>query len=159
MPRDCREALDLLAAGMDDTACHDFRAIRQVAMCDAWHRMEARGVVTAQSFGDALRDSWATIHTRCEPHGGAVPESGFLRPAGQRAPTGPYNAIAPQVAHVYELRVDGRPAGVIVQEVDGTMTSCVGGDCRTLAGGDPDQRAFVSALNLMSGGRLEARPL
>jgi hypothetical protein len=145
---DCAGALDRLAAGLDAQTCHDFRGIREVAMCAAWQGMRSRPQ-TWSGFGQALRDSWARIRTDCAAHGGTAPESGFLQP------TAP--AATPQVSAVYQVLRHGRPVGVLVQEADGTLTSCVLGDCRTWTG--PAGGDLPGALSALSGGSLHARPL
>lgn len=144
---DCRQALALLSSGLDQQTCHDFRQVREVAMCSAWQSVRAER--SWADLGPALRQAWARIRTDCAAHGGTTPEVGFLPPAAA-AP-----APAPEISAVYQVLRAGRPIGVVVQESDGTLTSCVGGDCRTwsapAAGGD-----LPGALAALSGGDLTA---
>jgi hypothetical protein len=144
---DCTQALEALARGLDPQSCHDFRAVREVALCSAWQRFRSSpGDLPA--FSQAVRDAWSSIRTACAAHGGTRPEFGFLEPEG----------AAPRVTGVYQVRLHGQPIGVLVQEADGTLTSCVGGDCRVLAGG-AEPGSLPAALSQVSGGALEAVPL
>lgn len=149
---DCADALALLAGGMSEQSCHDFREVREAAMCRAWNDMR-NSPRTWAGFGPALRAAWANIHADCVVHGGTRPEVGFLAPAPPAPPT-----PGPAVSAVYQVLRDGRPIGVVVQEADGTLTSCVGGDCQTWsapsAGGD-----LPAALSAISGGTLSAARL
>lgn len=148
MANSCAEALRLLDAGLDAATCHDFRAIREVAMCSAWDRLRA-APENWSGFGDALRDAWSRIRADCAVHGGTRPEEGFLQPAPEM----------PHILGVFQVRMDGVPVGVVVQEADGTLTSCVGGDCRTWPGVTAVGNRLPEAVESISGGRLTAERL
>lgn len=112
----CAEALQALAAGLDEETCHDFRAIRQVVTCRAWEDVRTGG----GSFHDAIEDGWSAARSACAAHGGTTPEGGFVRP----------EATVPQVTGAFEVRDRyGHPAGVVVAFSDGTAESCGGATC------------------------------
>ena len=83
--RNCAEALRVLQAGMDEIACHDFGAIRQVALCQAWETFETQ---QADTFHTAVRQAWNAIDAKCAAHGGTKPETGFLAGVTKREQPG-----------------------------------------------------------------------
>lgn len=134
---DCTEALRALAEGMDAFHCHDFSAVRQAVACHAWHEHQ-KGV----TFGEALHNGWQAVRSACAPHGGVTPEEGF--------PTAWLSSGPPGVRLTYDIRNGyGATVGKIVTQDDGSITTCVMGDCRQLvASGAPseDQAAVVEAM-------------
>ena len=122
-----------LAAGLDYETCHNYRGIRQVAMCDAWHGPGATTPVTPQSFRARVDESWATVKHDCASHGGDRPETGFLEPA--TSPT-----------EVYDVRRNGRHEGLLVVQPDGEVTACLENRCRDVRGG---QQALDSLRSLL----------
>lgn len=156
MSTHCEEALRALNEGMSTYDCHNYRGIREVAMCAAWHGYRAEPIPdrTLASFSDRVRGAWSQIRSECATHGGIRPEHGFIQP---ERPT--LEPVHPDVAHVYRVLRDGREVGVVVQETDGTLTSCVGGDCRVIAGGTAEPGALPSAIAELSGGTLRAQEI
>ncbi len=81
----CEQALRVLAAGMDEVACHDFEAIRQIAACRAWQTWEEEQVGT---FGSHMHRAWNQIKQGCQSYGGDKPETGFLEGIRKREEPG-----------------------------------------------------------------------
>lgn len=121
----CAEALQALANGPGAFACHDFDTVREVVLCDAWHRLETPGAVTPANFGDAVREAWQQMRETCAPVGGISHETHTpVEMAEQRA--------APAVQSTYDiLDHAGQPVGKVAMQSDGAITVCVHGDCHT----------------------------
>jgi hypothetical protein len=98
----CADALAALR-DMSDTACHDYRGLREIVMCRAWEDFRQGRTPT---FSAAVEDGWAQVRGACAAHGGITPEVGFLAPPP--APT-------PTVREVYHA---GTPVGVVVASGD-----------------------------------------
>lgn len=125
---DCAEALAALARGPGHFACHDYDTVREVVMCDAWHRHETPGDVTPKTFGEAVHESWQDIRRACESQGGIEHETGT---PVDRAEDFDHWRI-PQVDETYDLMDESdHTAGKIVVQSDGAITVCVHGDCHT----------------------------
>lgn len=107
----CAEALNALAQGPGQFACHDFDTVREVAMCDAWHRMETGQHPT---FKDAIDAAWQDIHTQCDSSGGDTPEH------------------RPRVTKTLNITdAHQQPVSRVAME-DDTITVCDTENCRTV---------------------------
>lgn len=126
---DCSAALTALAAGLDDQTCHDFRAIREVVMCDAWHGGGAIAPVTPGSFRQRVDDAWARVRGACALHGGTTPEAGFLQPGDVAV----HVSLSP--LEVYEIRRGGAHEGLLVLQPDGGVSACLADGCRDVGHG------------------------
>lgn len=136
----CSEALAALARGLDEQTCHDFKAIRQVVMCDAWHGRQHEPF-TPDTFHSRIEESWRKIDHACAAHGGTRPETGFLTPEISKGM--PSNALA-RITHIREVRKNGLHAGVIVEEDNGSTTLCVDSNCgTTMRGAGPVENMVV----------------
>lgn len=121
----CADALRALAQGPGEFACHDYDTVREVVMCDAWHRLETPGADRPASFGEAIRDAWGALRQGCAPSGGITPEENTPVELAEQGHT-------PTVRGSYQL-LDrfGDPAGRVVVESGGAITVCIQGDCHT----------------------------
>lgn len=105
--RNCEEALRL---GLDQEACHNFRAVRQWVMCSAW-RKEEEGV----PFSEAVSQAWDEAVELCRLAGGSPsPEE---KPALQKVT----RLLDPET---------GERIGKIVL-ADNELSICFGDDCVT----------------------------
>ncbi len=111
----CAEALQALAQGPGDFACHDFDTVREVVMCDAWHKMETDHT----DFKTALDQSWSQVKTACEPVGGITPE---VRPEHRAEAVTTYAIMDGQNQSIGRVVVDG---------ADGSVTTCIHDACHT----------------------------
>lgn len=127
----CSEALDALAKGLDEKTCHDFKAIRQVVMCDAWHE---KGFAP-ETFHERIEESWKKARGACAAHGGITPEVGFLTSEERITNYLPPGALAAKITRIKEVRKNGLHAGVIVEEDNGASTVCINTNCGTLVRG------------------------
>lgn len=143
---DCSAALAALAAGLDDETCHNFRGIRQVVMCDAWHGPGAATPVTPQSFRVRVDESWTAVKQACAAHGGDKPEEGFFEPEHVSRRHVFTMAPATSPLEVYDVRKGGRHEGLIVVQPDGEVTACMANNCRDVVGG---QQAVDSLRSLL----------
>jgi hypothetical protein len=130
---DCSAALRALAEGLNDAVCHDFRAIREVVMCDAWHG-EGQGSMTPATFRERIEAGWQKVRAACAAHGGTTPEVGFLEPL----------TTAPEV---YEVRRNGAHVGVLTRE-GAEVTVCLEDTCRAMGGGQDTVDALRSLLEV-----------
>jgi len=94
----CSEALAELQH-MSDAACHDFRGLREIVMCQAWDDFRSG---RAPTFSAAVEDGWTKVRGACAAHGGITPEVGFLQPPPPPTPT------------IREVYRQGQPVGVLV---------------------------------------------
>ena len=131
---DCSAALQALAEGLDETTCHDFRAIREVVMCDAWHG--EGGTVTPETFSQRIEDGWQKVRAACSAHGGTTPEIGFLQP--EMPTTG---------IEVYPVMRNGIQVGVLTLE-DQEVAMCLEDRCATSGGGQGALDALRSLLEI-----------
>jgi hypothetical protein len=143
---DCSAALAALARGLDGQACHNFRGIREVVMCDAWRRARAAGAFTRTSFSQAVDDGWRDVRGACTAHGGTTPEYGFLQPGV--APPDLRTPGAP--AEVAAVRRNGLTVGLITLEPGGAVHACLEDGCHELQGGQ-DTMDSLSALLTTAG--------
>jgi len=131
MPREfpnCSAALDALARGLDETTCHNFKGLRQVVLCDAWHGSPRP--FTPETFHERIESSWEEVRQACQAHGGTTPEYGFLSPQRSYEPIS--GIIAAKVTGVKEIRKNGLHAGVIVERDDGSADVCLESNCGTI---------------------------
>ncbi|MGB9622773.1 MAG: hypothetical protein ACPL07_02900, partial [Candidatus Bathyarchaeia archaeon] len=96
----CSEALDALAKGLDERTCHDFKAIRQVVMCDAWHEKKP---FAPETFHERIKESWGKVSGVCAAHGGTTPEVGFLTSEERITNYLPPSALASKITSVKEV--------------------------------------------------------
>jgi len=124
----CVEALRALNEGPGSMACHDFDTVREVVMCDAWHRMKTLGADHPATFKAAVDASWQDIRQACAPSGGIDHETGTPVEKMQMS----HPPAAPQVESAWQI-VDqaGQTVGHIAVESTGELTVCVHGDCHT----------------------------
>lgn len=121
MSADCTKALEILAAGMSEGACHQFSEIRRIAMCDGWRRFETH---QAPTFSAAIQDSWREIDAKCAAHGGTKPEHGFLQAVERHE-----GMNAPLVGALENAQAQDTLAAVSAREGD----LATGEDCRVCA--------------------------
>ena len=76
-PRRYPDCATALAARQhpDAMACHDFRATREIVLCDAWQRFRNG---QAPTFAAAVEAGWQDLRQACASVGGITPETGFL---------------------------------------------------------------------------------
>ncbi len=139
----CSEALNALARGLDEKICHDFRAIRQVVMCDAWHEKRT-GPFTPETFHNRIEESWSRVRQACAAHGGTTPETGFLVP--ERVENYLPPGALSRITGVREIRRNGLHAGVIVEEDDGTVDVCLDSNCGTVKRGAGPVENLIAVL-------------
>ncbi len=125
----CSAALEALTKGLDEETCHSFRGLRQVVMCDAWHKTEP---FTPETFHERIESSWAKVRQVCQAHGGTTPEYGFLSPQRTYEPV---SGVIAKVTRIREVKKNGLHAGVIVEEDDGTVNICLDSNCGTVRRG------------------------
>ena len=130
---DCTAALRALAEGLPPEACHNFRAVRELAACWAWHG-EGTATMTPETFGQRLREGWDRVRSACASSGGITPEVGFLEPSEEPITYGIY---AP----------DGRHVGVLTQVGD-EVIACIHDRCSTAHGGAVSLDAVRTMLEL-----------
>lgn len=121
----CAQALQALADGPGEFACHDYDTVREVVLCDAWHRIETPGDVTPDTFSHAVQESWDNIRQSCRPDGGIEHEINTPVEVATHHRT-------PDVETTYRIvDVAGHPQGRIAAEKDGAISICIHGDCHT----------------------------
>jgi len=130
---DCSAALQALANGLDEATCHDFRAIREVVMCDAWHGQG--GEVTPGTFRQRVDDGWSKVRQACAAHGGTTPEVGFLEP----------ETATPM--EVYQVTRNGAQVGLITLEGN-EVSVCLEDKCSVTGGGVSSLDALRSVLEI-----------
>ncbi len=126
----CADALQALARGPGDFACHDYDTVREVVMCDAWHRLESSGGGAPMTFSEAIRDAWQQMRQACAPVGGVDHElnTPVELAEGQNIPQN----IPPAVDQTFDiLNAQSQPVGKLVVEATGSMTTCIDGSCHT----------------------------
>jgi len=146
--RNCSEALEALAKGLDRETCHDFRAIRQVVMCKAWHGNKEEPF-TPDTFEKRVEEAWEEVRKVCEPHGGIEPQFGFL-PSQRIEDYLPPQSLA-KVTAVKEVTKNGVHAGVIVEEDNHSVTLCLDSgneQCGTLTPGAGIMENLTIALKI-----------
>ena len=129
----CTEALQALAQGPGDFPCHDFDTVREVVMCDAWHKMETDHT----DFKTALDQAWSQVKTSCEPTGGITPE---VRPERGAGSVTTYAILDTQNQTIGRVVVDG---------ADGSVTTCIHQACHTdfLEPATDLRQAIVAAMS------------
>jgi hypothetical protein len=127
----CSAALEALARGLDEKVCHDFRALRQVVACRAWHQAKTEPF-SPETFQHRISDAWREVEKVCERHGGTTPQTGFLG-TKQVTRTLPPEAFA-QAVNVKEIKQGGEHAGVMVELSDGSQVICLHDKCETVRG-------------------------
>jgi len=115
MPHETETCTELMREGYTDRTCHDFRKIRALVMCEAWHKESG-------SMRDRIREAWREAVTECAAHGGVKPEEGFLEPVGVE-----------QVTETHEIRdKDGKTVGTLVVNQEGNGSLCLNDSCQTV---------------------------
>ncbi len=122
----CAEALQALARGPGDFACHDYDTVREVVLCDAWRRLETPGAVTPANFSEAVKESWQQLRQACAPVGGIDHEFNTPVELAEGQDT------RPAVTQTFDiLNAQAHPVGKLIVEADGAMTTCIDGACHT----------------------------
>lgn len=129
----CQDALDALANGLDESTCHDFRGIREVVGCAVWHDMQLGPPLDFQDLSARFHDAWSRVRTACIAHGGTKPEFGLLQPDQE---------AVPQTTWAVRDK-SGKLTGFISVESDGSLMSCIRGECNELPPGSVDDPQLV----------------
>lgn len=141
----CADALQALAHGPGEFTCHDFDTVREVVMCDAWHRMETPEGSTPINFSEAVKASWAQVRQACAPVGGIEHEINTPVDHAEKRDW----PVPPTVSRDYKIvDVQGRTVGRVAAASDGAVTFCVHGDCHTDFRTSPgrDQETILAAV-------------
>ena len=125
----CAAALAALAS--NDPGICDFEGGHQAAMCSAWHSTPHGEQFTFDAFGKSIEQGWQRVHASCQ--------NAATMPIPRR-PTITWGVTDRGGAVVGTLNIGS----------DGSITSCIHGDCSTLPAGtvqEPAEMAdFLEAL-------------
>jgi len=127
----CEEALRALEGpgGLPAEVCEDFRAIRQVVLCHAWHRGDPR------DFEQAVEQGWEAVQASCAGKGGTALDTGLVEPELARRPV-----------VTYRLVEDGREIGKVVVQSNQEIDICSRGQCATHFTPPDDAATVVAAM-------------
>lgn len=127
----CEEALRALEGpgGLPADVCHDFRAVRQVVLCHAWHRGDPR------NFEQAVEKAWEAVQRSCESKGGTALTMGLVEPELARRPIATYRVME-----------DGRELGKVVVQSNQEIDICTRGQCATHFTPPDDAATVVAAM-------------